>query len=249
VVFSPDGKRLTSSAAGSDQTIRIWDLETGNQLRQMSCLGHRLALDPNGHLLASVWWGKDSPLRIWDTRSGAEGIRLDQTGLTFSDCVAFSPDGKTVATGHLSGGMTLWDVATGQKRQLQVEVGDQAAAGVYQLAYSPDGDTLATAIGGTKEIPLCLWDVKTGKVRRTIQDPSQAIAALAFSRDGKILAVASADLGTVRLYDSATGRPLRHFQVGPAFGIVRDVVFTPDGRRLVTLNGDGTAFILRLEEP
>jgi WD40 repeat protein len=244
LVFTHDGKQLISNAGGGDHTIRLWDVSTEQQLRQVNHLGMRLALQPGGYLVASAWWGKETPLRLWDTRTDSDGPRLDQAGLYFTGAAVFSPDGKTLATGHDTG-VLLWDLATGQRRPLQLGP-DQPPANVYLLAYSLDGKTLAAASYWSEGAVIRLWDVETARVRLTLPGRNGPVSALAFRPDGQALAVAGS---SVRLWDPATGRPLGDLQIGPPFGMIRDATFTPDGRRLLTLNGDGTVSILRLSPP
>jgi WD40 repeat protein len=108
--------------------------------------------------------------------------------------IAFSPDGKLVATGTFSSGIRLWDTATGKEvRLLTPETGAPA------LAFSPDGKTLAC--GGYQGVRL--WEVDTGKLTKTIQAQGQGeVTCLTYSRDGKFLAVGGKD-GLVRILDAA----------------------------------------------
>src|SRR5215470_8937320 len=147
--------------------------------------------------------------------------------------VAFSADGKTLATGSADHTVRLWDVAT--RRQIGKPLTGRTNA-VYSMAFSPDGNTLAT---GSNDHTVRLWDVAT---RRQIGKPltghSDAVNSVAFSPDGKTLATGSADY-TVRLWDVATRRQIGRPLTGHT-DAVNSVAFSPDGKTLATGSLDDT---------
>jgi WD40 repeat protein len=243
LAFSPDGAELASTSL--DGEARLWDVRTGSLRHTWTHYVRVLTFRPDGKVLLSSRWGERA-LKLWDVRTGEESLKPEQAGLDFSNCLAVSPDGSTLATGLSGKPAILWDLNTGhQRRSLAKLPGNGSAAA---LAFSPDGKRLAVAHNGGDN--LCgLWDPDTRQPRLILTHMKNEITSLAFSPDGAMLATAGLSDGCVRLFGTADGLPLRIYMVGPAGAKLLKLEFSGDGRRLAVLNGNGTVSILRPAVP
>jgi WD40 repeat protein/serine/threonine protein kinase len=242
--FSPDLKRLAS--ASLDKTVTVWDSQTGQKL--LTFKGHTgsvrsVAFSPDGKRLASGSAGfreqgklVRGEVKVWDAQTGQELLSLK--GLTARVwSVAFSPDGKRLASGSggsveqgelVPGEVKVWDAQTGREL-LSLKGGGSS------VVFSPDGKRLAGAGGDEVKV----WDAQTGQELLTIKG---AGGNLAFSPDGKRLASGRGNQfreggqGDVKVWDAQTGQVLLTLQGHT--GQVLSVAFSPDGKRLASGSGD-----------
>jgi WD40 repeat protein len=234
LAFSPDGRLLASTSL--DGTVKLWSLSLGTETLAASVppagFGTRVAFSPKSpEFMVS---GGDGAARLWDAVSGELRLELEGHELELL-AVAFSADGKLLATGSLDGNAIVWDRATGQKI-LTLAAHEY---GVRDLAFSPDGSLIATGgFDGTAKV----WEVTTGALLHEITDHKETgiVLGVAFSPDAKTLATASTD-ATAMIWDVKTGKKL--FTLDGHESGIRDVAYSPDGSIIVTGSGDGTAIL------
>jgi WD40 repeat protein len=190
LAVSPDGRRL--AARLKDRSVRIWDAESGTELRRFVRLERDaacFAFSPDGRALA---WGMGAP-EPWETRDvGLGGISLRDVASgrelrrwgAHQWCVrglAFSPDGRALASVGPEDLVRLWNAATG--REAHPDPGHCGA--IRAIAFAPDGRAVATAgFDGT----LRLWDPAGGAELQLAAAGRFPLSFLAFSADGTLLA-------------------------------------------------------------
>ncbi|HEX6883892.1 MAG TPA: protein kinase [Planctomycetota bacterium] len=188
-LVTPDGARLI--LATGDKRVRVIDAQTSEVLSELSGFQYAadaIALSPDGTHLATV--GKD--LLVWDLRGElAEPIYAKKGRNT---CVAFSPDGKRLATGSSLGLLQLWDARTGEWILDQKDQSKRMNA----LVFSPDGKRLVSASGDGE---VRVREADSGETLLVLRDGGGAALALAFSPDGKRLAVGT-ESGRIYLRDT-----------------------------------------------
>jgi WD40 repeat protein len=222
----------TVASGGNDGQVYLWDVQSGNRR-------------------AALWQPADA--RVPESQRQAHGWQVNS--------LAFSPDGRTLASGSTDQTVKLWDVAAGKEK---VSLRRQAVF-VYAVAFSPDGRTLATAGGASpaavdttirwdfREVPkdprmfqevgeLKVWDVATGDELLCFRGAGR-VTSVAFSPNGMTVAFGGRD-GTIRLLDVGSGEETGRLRENAQ--AVTVVAFAPDGRTLAAVQ-EGVAKLWDLE--
>ncbi|KYC40485.1 hypothetical protein WA1_25520 [Scytonema hofmannii PCC 7110] len=233
VVFSPDGRTIASSSA--DQTIRLWDVSTGQCLKVLK--GHtgtvtRAIFSPDGHLLASSSY--DRTIKLWDVATG-QPVQTLPAGVTLS--LSFSPDGKKLAAGGFDEAARVWDLETWQCNQII----KGHSSWVWWVAISPKGNILAT---GSADGTVGLWDITTGQCLHLLHAHAHWVWTIAFNPEGNILATGSSD-GTIKLWDVATGCCMVTLTDHDFW--IMSVAFSPEGKFFASGDGDAHLKIWDME--
>ena len=245
LVYSPDGKRLYVGTEGA--SVRECDSATGREIRLMKASAPRiyskqkkradgedwvsaLACSADGKSLAM---GGTKGICLWNLDEDKPSMReMKEGGITF--CVSFSPDSRKLASGNVS--LHLWDLGANKKLR---EIPSPGRQGFRSLAFSPDGQTLAT--GGWDNV-VRLWDTESSKERGAFALPKQ-LHQVAFSPCGRF--IAGLDwYGTVRLWEVAARQDRAVLSVSRS--AVQAVVFSPDGRWLALGGSDHVIHVFDL---
>jgi WD40 repeat protein len=214
VAFSPDGTTVAAFASSGASSVFLWDAKTGRQLHELNgpvggMMGLRFSTD--GKLVVAACG--DGSTRIWDAKSGRELQKLDK----LNGRVRLSPSGREVLGLESSNLLVLVERRTGKRLWSR-----KLPASCFSLAFAEDGKSVACGVGQA----IWLLDAATGK--HLVQPATQAapVEALAFSPDGRLLALAA---GRLQLWDAARWRqlPLAAHTFQPSC-----VAFSGDGRTL-----------------
>jgi RNA polymerase sigma factor (sigma-70 family) len=241
VASGHDGAAVTAQADG---LVRFWDAQSGRQRSSFDVTagtpeGHKsvrqFAMSRDGRLMAAAGFVQEATDgragdRVWIVSQPEAGaLRTIDTKTLDLQCLDFSPDAKTIATGDGAGEVKLWDIATGQCLKATKLAANQS---VFGLSFSADGNTLATNQQGKG---VTLWDLQSGDIK-LLAMPSITGPAPCFSADGRYMA-ASTNGGEAVIWDRRSSQ--QHHVVRGFF-----LGFAPDGRSLAVTRPDEEAIAL-----
>ena len=226
--FAPGAAIIASGSA--DQTIRLWDVATGKELKRMgdhTAAVWTIAFHPSGKLLASG--SADTTVRLWSVPDGSLTKTLSgHADIVFT--VRFGQQGKMIASGNGDKSIKLWDTETG--KELRHIAGH--TKWILSVAFAADNRSLAS---GSTDTMVKLWDLASGKETATFAGHTQDVYCVDFTPDGKRLISGSEDQ-SIKIWEVATGKALNtiagHSQAVLALAV------SPDGKILASGSADNT---------
>jgi WD40 repeat protein len=244
IALSPNGNFLVTGGR-DDQTVNIWDLQTGLMLRSWlvtsvspypgANIVDAIALSPDGKILVTG----GSVLKAWEFETGRQ-IRVFKGSTSYTGYMTISADGSILVTenaGHADGTINLWDLNRGKKIRRQI------GSAFVKWVISPDSRTV---VGSDRfnESTLKVWSAITGEKLRTL-DNCYAIKAkqLTFSPDGRLLARGGID--GIKVWDYETGEQIQRVEkyrntlFHKHLDCIRSLVFSPDNRSILSSGEDG----------
>jgi WD40 repeat protein len=265
-VFSPDGKKVITTTGGRvdhnlfitlapdrDKTARIWDVETGEQLHELSGHGYSVEADfsPDGKRVVTSG-GRST--RIWDAETG-KVLKSINAGRS----AVFSPDGKKIAIDHINNIAIIWDAEVGANKEIiwdeeekEVKILEGHTQSINFVAFSPDSKKVVTA---SRDNTAIIWDAATGGEMQKLEGHNRGIGSAVFSPDGKKVLTASYaatnDIGAARIWEvdaSAVPKPVvkkesPFIKLKGHTDTVEVVAFSPDGKKILSASKDNTVRI------
>jgi len=237
VAFSPDSMYLIT-CGGRGRVSRVWNLQTGKQIRAIVGPAGYVALSPDGNRLASG--SENTTVKIWDVHKDQECVTVPADGGRF----AFTHDWSGLAS--VSGDNTV-KIRDAKNGRVIVSLLRAHAIPIRIVAYSRDGKRLAAGCGGREggsvvgrddESEVVIWDTQSGQELHSFPMSKGAVFAVAFSPDGTRLAAASQAPpranAMLKVWDVQSGTEV--FSLEGEQALASSLAYSPDGKRLVSSN-------------
>jgi WD40 repeat protein len=237
IALSPDGK--TVAMAGDAMAVYTFDTDTGAAIeaqRGHAAVVTSVAFTADGNLVSTaadksaIVWATNAEWKLERTIGSPDATSPIADRVTAID---FSPDGALVATGSgepsRSGELKIWNVADGA---LKTEIKEPHSDTIYDVAFSPNGQYIATC-GADRFMKV--FDLTTSKLHRSYEGHTHHVLGVAWRADGRVLASGGAD-NVIKVWNFLTGDQLRTIQ---GFGKeVTSVTFAGDGDAIAASSGD-----------
>ena len=267
VIFSRDGKLVASGG----EVLRLWNVQTGEEVESFDIRVYSLAFSPDGTCIAAGCKRRDIDEKDSDGRgsynirvinlelakasyfhdhlfipSGGEGIKLLKgevppspfEGQDLVHYIAYSADGKQIASSSVCGVVQVWDVSTGKSRtfnaKFELEMqGLTCYDNPFPIAFSPDGTNLV--------LGTALFNLFTGSCDPSaFGHPLQVPNSIAFSADGRFLASAYEKSAVIRIWNTSTYEIIANLVGHTSSASANSVDFFPDGKHIMSASYDGT---------
>ncbi len=236
LAFLEDDKTLIS--ASSDGTLRVWETDTGNQ--QLIPIKHKrpiycMALSSDRKRVAIGGVGND--VHLWNTDTKNFVATFETGHKNYVDTLAFSPDGKILASGSRDRKIEFWDVPNRQR----LSIFDGYTDGIIRMTFSADGKKFAS---NSRDGTAHLWDLETEKKTVLVPASNGGVNSLAFSPDSSLLVSAFRN-ETLQLWDTNT-----HQHIADIIDVrwpVLHLGFSPDGKTVVIGSYDGLILLWDVE--
>jgi WD40 repeat protein len=238
--FSADGLILTS--VDYERNVALWEVSSGRLITKLAKVNSTRVQSFAYHLPSKTFASSSclvitdsgdcnkSETIIWDLATGKPKSVPLEGYYGFIHAMAFTPDGKSLVTGHSDGSLLFWDVASGLPAQTPLRTSSYA---INAMLFTADGKTLISA--NTDNV-IIFWNTENRQVSKILNGHGASVNSISLSADEKLLASASSDR-TVRLWDTATGQPIGNPLTGQTDRVMY-VAFSPDSRALVSANID-----------
>ncbi|MCP4106055.1 MAG: protein kinase [Desulfobacteraceae bacterium] len=254
VSIIPDGK--TAVSAGWDNSVCLWDLETGKCLKMLK--GHTefiesVSITPDGK--TAVSGGEDNTLRAWDLETG-QCVKTLKGHTSYVESVSLTPDGKIAVSASKDNSICVWDLETGECLKILEGHNWDYSTSPYRVRHmaffkklknissvtiTPDGKTI---VSGSDDKTVRVWDLETGQCVKILEGHTQAVDCISITPDSKTVISGSYD-NTLRVWDLETEQCVKVLEghTGPVY--CADI--TADGKIAISGNEDKTLRVWNLE--